>query len=131
MTVTIPEPVRELTTESQLTRDLINARELLEQGWCQRSAFMLIDDSPHFCLSGALYVAVLGYAPALGVPARRQTLDEESRIIKAYQFVSRMLNGPPIESWNDNPRRTQREVLTLVDEAIENSRERESVGTLP
>jgi hypothetical protein len=101
--------------QSKAAGVLIEARNLVEEGWCRRS-FMRRDDQGNvrYCIVGAIDAAC------------RDGLDDELSYLRAHA-VNRMVEAAGtrnrgevgISIWNDSWRRTKEEVLQAFDRAIE------------
>ena len=98
-------------TELQIWR---KARALLASGWCQnyssrRKGIPVNWDDPtatEHCLTGAVYVARGGTVGTVSKPMVTITLPCRPSTADA-------------QDWNDNPDRTQKQVLDAVDARIE------------
>src|SRR6267154_2742027 len=91
---------------------LCDTRALLEQGWCQGAARRLCSDgSMAYCVGRALHVALGGY-------------DSKSKLdyVRISNIVARAAlpfgTIHDIPGWNDDPGRTKKEVLAVMDKAI-------------
>ena len=128
--------------EQQITvsRVLIDARTLLQHGWCQHGNAMHGegDDAQYcspldpigpdsYCASGAIIAAISTLRVRCGLPtmAEEAVLDDQLMIeTQAHHVLQRFLYedghnyGQPVPSWNDKPERTQSDVLAAFDRAI-------------
>lgn len=92
---------------------LIEARKLIEHGWCQGSLAKTIygesvdeqhPSARYFCTAGAIYKAEPNNTRA------ELIIDEiEEEFKGTWSFISK---------WNDSPDRTKEDVLVLFDKAI-------------
>lgn len=108
------------------------ARELLVTGWAQAhaaktergdSTYLFGVDAKCFCLSGALSRAAFelgGFAlRQVGMPRPEYHRSEARRVAGAvYADLQQELGGAEPYEWNDEPCRTQAEVLGLLDKVI-------------
>lgn len=97
---------------SETTKVLLEARRLVEEGWCQGA---YEDATGRVCLQRALYLGLLASDSRL-TPG----MTAFDRVVKLLPLPS---PGRPrqIQDWNDAPGRTQTEVLELLDLAIADS----------
>ena len=100
------------TMAEDTSRVLQLARDILNQGWCQRTMAVDADGvacgtfdscAVKWCARGAIYVA-----------ARAAGVTSESALHALTTVVRR-----PITEWNDEPDRTGCQVLDAFDEAIQ------------
>lgn len=106
---------------------LNEARALLARGWCQgmgarddrgRQTWVLNPHAARYCLTGAVRKAAWQVAwrdTERGISrynGRQQDLEHES-----YTHLQRFTRME-VAAWNDQPKRQQAEVLTLLDQAI-------------
>jgi hypothetical protein len=106
--------------KAEVKARLKKARELLAEGWVQgASRVNHMDGTKSYCMLGAIdaacgvyettsateYVYVLAMATAVSEPIRK-LLDSASSVRNIVMF-------------NDNPTRTQEEVLEILDKAIQ------------
>jgi len=91
---------------------LRGARAKIAQGWCQGASARDADgqltgvtqpDACCWCAIGAVYAAA---------PLEPDSGDA------AFEYLARVTPGHLIGTWNDDPSRTQAEVLALFDRAI-------------
>lgn len=102
-----------MTTELE---HLKRIRELLATGWAQRvmardknggNTEYMDSDAASFCVLGAIW------------RARGDLELEPKQLIPTLWRVTAQMGITSISKWNDDPIRTQAEVLALVDRAIE------------
>ena len=94
---------------------LVEARKLIEKGWCQGSDQLVMVELPDaFCPIGAINF-IEGYS------------SRKSAVPRAHTIVSARLSEAPVPQaisiWNDKPGRTKPEVLAAFDKAIEIAKE--------
>ena len=90
-------------TEAELIRDvLIEARALIEKGWCQFRSFTIDGIITSFCSSGAIRFAGERFLNSL--------------VFERFRLANNMSSVIP--DWNDHPSRTKQEVLDAFDKAI-------------
>lgn len=88
---------------------LVQAKQILvQQGWCQGQ---YTDNKGRCCMSEAIQ-RVHNPDP------KHSWLSEEDGTSQAHSFLYKFLRGS-IAKWNDTDGRTQEEVLSKLDEAIE------------
>jgi hypothetical protein len=87
---------------SAVVEILKGARALIAAGWCQGESWSSVDGRDFYCALGALR-AVAGLGSALPLEAGE---------------LMRARVGPYVSRWNDDPVRTQAEVLALFDALI-------------
>jgi hypothetical protein len=90
---------------------LREARALIAKGWTQGTfRASRPSESVCYCLYGAINKAVLGYADA-----------DCSATFEYEEFLGKAIGREPLDlaNWNDDPERTQAEVLAAFDKAIE------------
>jgi hypothetical protein len=113
--------------DSEIVQILQCARDLLEQGWCQRAFYNA--DTHSFCIQGAIRFQCR--QKALFNLQEYVRTESESKYMNAIGYVSRALhpNGSCewyadyVFVWNDSPNRTKQEVLDVMDKAIALARE--------
>ena len=95
--------------DQDILKVLQDAKPLLKQGWTQGAYARNTDNKPmdyadpravKFCFAGALYKAGGGYG--------------------IIEIIQDMISPRPdvMFEWNDDKKRTQKEVLTVLDQAI-------------
>lgn len=94
------------------TKVLLEARRLVEEGWCQGA---YEDEAGRVCLQLALYLGQGASESQVTVG-----MSASDRVVKLIgPFYASATH--PIQGWNDAPERTQAEVLELLDRAIADS----------
>jgi hypothetical protein len=82
--------------------------DYIKKGWCQRTTARGSDLEPtlpqlatavQWCIVGAIYAAYANH---------RKSKD------KAFDRVGKAIDTMALATWNDNPRRTQQEVIDLL-----------------
>lgn len=92
---------------------LTEARGYVAQGWTQGATARMSDGTPISPRKDAAVCwCIVGAALRAGDP------------VEAWSALAAHLNGCLVTVWNDAPGRTQEEVLTLFDKAIDAERER-------
>jgi hypothetical protein len=93
--------------DTDITKVLIKARDyLVEHGWCQGA---MENRSGQVCIFGAVYI----------VGEFNSSVDPTfSRVMFALKNITK----DSAQRWNDEPGRTQEEVVSLFDQAIAISR---------
>ena len=97
------------TKQSAESQVFARAAEIVERGWCQHRAVIRTGPLSQYCLVGALSIATLEVSPK-----RPLNLSDILGSILAMQSPS---FGESLIEWNDNPRRTQQEVVDLLRDA--------------
>lgn len=92
----------------EATKVLLEARHLIEEGWCQGA---YEDAAGNVCLRRALWCGSFATASWDDIDAAFERVVE--RLPPIYARTTR-----PIQDWNDVRGRTQAEVLALLDRAI-------------
>lgn len=95
-------------SQSSAARVLIDARELIRQGWTKGRSHRRVFGRDCYCAGGA--IGVVG--AAVRDPALRKEV--ATRLRRAMSPA-----GYGIAEWNDAPERTKAEVLAAFDRAIE------------
>lgn len=108
---------------TQLVRDLQGVRGLLEDGWTQDHLYRNIDGKHHFCMLGAITWQVYGTCdPPWNTMMHHPEYDRYNRLVDVVsEHLCSAQNDHEwdgIEGYNDYPDRTQRDVLTLIDDVI-------------
>lgn len=97
---------------------LIDARLLVESGWCQgafardRDGEVVDFASPvaaAFCMAGAIHRVTIG-----------EPYTENNERVKAHQLLAHAARNSMLPDWQDAAERSKAEVLSIFDEAIEN-----------
>jgi len=102
----------EIAVEPDVVRVMRRAREMIEEGWCQKTACLHFHDGRiSRCSSQAIFDATLELFPAGNIIEVAQK--SESLFIKAIGCLS---NNIPM--WNDSRYRYKEEVLETFDKAI-------------
>ena len=102
----------EIAVEPDVVRVMRRAREMIEEGWCQKKALLRFHDGRiSRCSSQAIFDATLELMPANSIIEVAQK--SESLFIKAIGCLS---NNIPL--WNDNGHRKKEDVLETFDKAI-------------
>lgn len=112
----------------QLKKDLKAAKKLLKAGWCQRAYMKSISSNggkttEQYCIRGAINKAISGEAKGAainhGLPAS-VNLEESKRIYNTNKAIENILMPiyPNIVVYNDDEKRTKKEVLAVIDKAI-------------
>ena len=92
----------------QVSRDLLEAARIVEQGWCQGS---MMSPPDKFCLMGAIFrVADCSSHAALMTVKLSQSLGLPSGVVLFGETH-------PVAAWNDAPERTQAEVVKALQDA--------------
>lgn len=89
---------------------LTNARERVARGWCQGSKEYMKPEAVFVCAQGAIWRAL---SPAV-YPKFGPAFVRFLQIVESMETVIRSR----LPSWNDDPRRTQAEVLAVFDRVI-------------
>lgn len=87
---------------SQVAMQLEAAARLLEKGWTQG----VYEDCGAFCLSGAIY----------------EVVGRGGDVVPAREYVKKAIGIISLVGWNDEPGRTQAEVVSAVRKAAELAR---------
>lgn len=95
----------------ETTKVLLEARRLVEKGWCQG---VYADPAGRVCLHRAL---ALGSLAAAGISVSVEWERAFIRVIALIPPCGARANDR-VQWWNDDPQRTQAEVLALLDRAI-------------
>lgn len=106
---------------------LERARELIERGWCQggftpgvTTVTEVNPEADAFCVQGAIVAAL----KERGVDVRNYSLWGSGPM----NYMEAQIPEEPSEVWNDDPKREKGEVLDLLDHAIKQAKEDESLG---
>jgi hypothetical protein len=91
-------------TASPVTRMLMEARQQVEQGWCQHS----MRQRGSVCMIGAL-----------DINDYTQFIDAETLLLEAIRSLGHSHSS--VAAFNDDLGRTKTQVLTAYDRAIDNS----------
>lgn len=95
---------------------LERAKQLVQGGWCQGSFKRYTQTGPpEYCLTGAISAAAWG---EIGERFQDEYMDTYCYDL-AETFVKSAIPGVPVNlvNWNDQPERTQADVLALLDSA--------------
>lgn len=88
------------------------AIELVKHGWCRGTDHKVIDGRDCFCARGALLAALL-----------ENGSQKPSCLRLAYQYVQDHYNMDSLTQWNDQPGRTQSEVVALLQSVLDQDAE--------
>jgi hypothetical protein len=94
-----------------LVEFLTEARGLIKEGWCQGSFRKITDNGVEYCALGAMgYVGTEHHVDL--IPSARRVF---AQLLPEQYFED---TWPMVARWNDEPGRTQEEVLGMFDKAI-------------
>ncbi len=96
---------------------LLRGRARIEEGWCQ-GVSRIIGSNTAWCATGAVED---GMDERGALNARYSALDTLDAALPPLQEIRRG-RGIGIPAWNDDPERTQADVLALYDRAIADER---------
>ena len=97
----------EVQTVADVTLRLIDARQKLQDGWCQG----LYKRGDSYCMLGAV-----GFLTGPAAPANVSYL--------ALDYIAKEIDTTSVSGWNDDPDRKHEEVLSVMDQAIARSMNR-------
>lgn len=108
------------TNLTPLQQALMEARKLIEAGWCKNDLSVLKYGKVQFCITGAIRQVVYGNpygAPYLENP-KAWSLEDRMRTALFPPFALTRTPAESIEQWNDMKSRRKKEVLGRFDRAI-------------
>lgn len=95
-----------MTSESR--EAILKARDLVKAGWCQGESSMVIDGKTCYCPHGAI----------LEISGTR-SFNEVSKPV--YDYLRSRYEIGSLVGWNDDPSRTQAEVIALLESVANQS----------
>ena len=90
---------------NDVQKALVEARALIERGWCQKTVRTFIDGHLRYCAIGAM-IEVSG-------------IGEICTLARPFEDATGLSSTSEIGHWNDDPSRTKADVVAAFDRAIE------------